>query len=116
VANALIERRGVPTGLITTHGFRDVLEIGTELRHDTYDLFMQVPEPLVPRRLRLGVPERLMPDGSELEPLDEGAAREAARTLAAAGVKAVAVSFLHSFRNPAHEHRMREILAEEASG
>lgn len=116
VANALIERRGVPTGLITTRGFRDVLEIGTELRHDTYDLFMQVPEPLVPRRLRLGVPERLMPDGSELEPLDEDAAREAARTLAAAGVKAVAVSFLHSFRNPAHERRMREILAEEAPG
>jgi len=63
VANALIERRGVPTGLITTKGFRDILEIGTELRHDTYDLFMRVPEPLVPRHRRLGVAERLLPDG-----------------------------------------------------
>jgi len=114
VANALIERRGVATGLITTRGFRDVLEIGTELRHDTYDLFMRRPEPLVPRRHRLGVPERLMPEGSVLEPLDEEAARDAARTLAAAGMKAVAVCFLHSFRNATHEKRLRDIIAEEA--
>lgn len=116
VANALIERRGVPTGLITTQGFRDLVEIGSELRHDTYDLFMQVPQPLVPRRHRLGVPERLLPDGTVRAPLDEDAAREAARSLAAAGVRAVAVCFLHTFRNPAHERRMAEILAEEAPG
>ncbi len=114
VANALIERRGVATGLITTKGFRDVLEIGTELRHDTYDLFMRKPEPLVPRRYRLGVPERLLPDGAVLEALDEGAARDAARTLAASGVKAVAVCFLHAFRNPAHEQRIRDIIREDA--
>ena len=112
VANALIERRGVATGLVTTRGFRDILEIGTELRHDTYDLFMRRPEPLVPRHLRLGVPERLAPDGSVLTPLDETAARAAARALADAGVKAVAVCFLHGFANGAHERRMREILAE----
>ena len=114
VANALIERRGVPTGLITTKGFRDILEIGTELRHDTYDLFMRVPEPLVPRHRRLGVAERLLPDGSVREVLDEAGAREAVRALRAAGAKAVAVCFLHAFRNPAHELRMRDILAEEA--
>jgi len=116
VANALIERRGVPTGLVTTEGFRDVVEIGTELRHDTYDLFMRVPEPLVPRSRRLGVPERILPDGTVRTPLDEAAARDAARSLAAAGVQAVAVCFLHGFRNPAHERRMAEVLAEEAPG
>ncbi|MCA3414187.1 MAG: hydantoinase/oxoprolinase family protein [Roseomonas sp.] len=114
VANALIERRGVPTGLITTKGFRDILEIGTELRHDTYDLFMRVPEPLVPRHRRLGVAERLLPDGTVREAVDEAGAREAVRALRAAGAKAVAVCFLHAFRNPAHEARMREILSEEA--
>jgi N-methylhydantoinase A/oxoprolinase/acetone carboxylase beta subunit len=114
VANALIERRGVPTGLITTKGFRDILEIGTELRHDTYDLFMRVPEPLVPRHRRLGVAERLLPDGTVREALDEVSAREAVRALCAAGAKAVAVCFLHAFRNPAHELRMRDILTEEA--
>ncbi|WP_198370609.1 hydantoinase/oxoprolinase family protein [Roseomonas rosulenta] len=116
VANALIERRGVPTGLITTDGFRDVVEIGTELRHDTYDLFMRVPEPLVPRRRRIEVPERILPDGGIRTPLDEPAARAAARDLAAQGVQAVAVCFLHAFRNAAHERRMAEILAEEAPG
>lgn len=116
VANALIERRGVPTGLVTTDGFRDVVEIGTELRHDTYDLFMRVPEPLVPRSRRIEVPERILPDGAIRTPLDEAAARAAARSLAAAGVQAVAVCFLHAFRDPAHERRMGEILAEEAPG
>ncbi len=111
VANALIERRGVPVALITTEGFSDVLEIGTELRHDTYDLFMRRPEPMVPRHLRLGVPERLLPDGTVRLALDEAAARAAALSLA--GVHSVAVCFLHSFRNPAHERRMGQILAEE---
>jgi len=116
VANALIERRGVATGFLTTQGFRDVPEIGTELRHDTYDLFMRRPEPLVPRRLRLEVPERLLPDGTILTPLDEAAARDAARALRDAGVKAVAVCLLHAFQNPAHERRLAEIVAEEAPG
>ncbi|CAH0244046.1 hydantoinase/oxoprolinase family protein [Roseomonas sp. CECT 9278] len=116
VANALIERRGVPTGLITTDGFRDIVEIGTELRHDTYDLFMRVPEPLVPRRRRVEVPERVLPDGTVRTALDEAAARAAARDLVAQGAQAVAVCFLHAFRNPAHERRMAEIIAEEAPG
>jgi N-methylhydantoinase A len=116
VANALIERRGVPTGLLTTAGFRDVPEIGTELRHDTYDLFMRRPDPLVPRRLRLEVTERLLPDGRVLEPLDEASVRQAARALRDGGVQAVAVCLLHAFQNPAHEKRVAEIVAEEAPG
>jgi N-methylhydantoinase A len=116
VANALIERRGVKTGFLTTAGFRDVQEIGTELRHDTYDLFMRRPEPLVPRHLRLDVPERLRADGAVLTPLDEDAARIAIRRLRDAGVQAIAICLLHAFRNPVHEHRLAELVREEAPG
>jgi N-methylhydantoinase A len=116
VANALIERRGVPTGFLTTDGFRDIPEIGTELRHDTYDLFMRRPEPLVPRRHRLGVPERLRADGTVLQPLDEPAARAAIGALRDAGVQALAICLLHAFRNPVHEQRLAELAREEAPG
>jgi N-methylhydantoinase A len=116
VANALIERRGVATGFLTTQGFRDVQEIGTELRHDTYDLFMRRPEPLVPRRLRLEVPERIGPDGRIVAPLDEAAARAAIRALREAGVQAIAACLLHAFANPAHEQRLGALIAEEAPG
>ena len=116
VANALIERRGVPTGFLTTEGFADIQEIGTELRHDTYDLHMRRPEPLVPRRLRLGVPERLRADGSVLVPLDEAAARAAIRALRDAGAQALAICLLHGFLNPVHERRLAEIAREEAPG
>ncbi len=116
VANALIERRGVPTGFLTTEGFRDVPEIGTELRHDTYDLFMRRPEPLVPRRMRLGVPERLRADGQVLAPLDEAAARIAIRALRDAGAQALAICLLHGFLNPMHERRLAELAREEAPG
>ena len=114
VANAIIERRGASVALITTKGFRDILEIGTEWRYDTYDLFMEMPRPLVPRHLRFEVPERIGPDGRALLTLDEDAARAAVREIASTGVEAVAVSLLHGFRNPAHERRLREILNEEA--
>jgi len=116
VANALIERRGVAVGLLTTQGFRDVLEIGTELRFETYDLFLDMPKPLVPRQLRLGVPERLGPDGTVLVPLDEAAARQAVRALQDGGAEAIAVCLLHAFRNPAHELRLRGIIEAEAPG
>ncbi|MCZ8147611.1 MAG: hydantoinase/oxoprolinase family protein [Roseomonas sp.] len=116
VANALIERRGVPTGFLTTQGFRDVQEIGTELRHDTYDLFMRRPDPLVPRRLRLEVTERLLPDGGIRTPLDETAARIAIRRLRDQGVQAIAVCLLHAFVSPAHERRIADLVAEEAPG
>ncbi len=103
VTNALIERRGAKLGLITTAGFRDILEMGTEQRYDIYDLFLQYPEPLVPRARRLEVPERMDRDGNTVTAVDTAAVVEAARKLAADGVEAVAVCFLHAYRNPAHE-------------
>ncbi len=111
--NALIERKGARTGLVTTAGFRDSVEIAWEHRFDQYDLLMQRPEPLVPRNLRLGVPERVAADGAVLLPLDEAALRDAARQLRAAGIRSLAVCFLHSFTNEAHERRAGAILAEE---
>jgi N-methylhydantoinase A len=113
VANAVIERRGERVALLTTAGFADVLQIGTEWRYDTYDLFQKLPEPLVPRRLRFEVPERVGPDGAVLRALDEPAVASLARRIATLGVTAVAVCLLHSFRNPGHERRVREILRRE---
>ena len=112
VTNTILERKGAKTGLLTTEGFRDILELAREVRYDIYDMFIRLPEPLVPRRLRLGVPERVLADGAVLLPLDEAAVRQAAAVFRAEGVGAVAVSFLHSYRNSAHERRAAEILRE----
>ena len=109
--NALIERKGARTALVTTRGFRDSLEMAYEHRFEQYDLYMERPEPLVPRPLRFEVPERMAADGSVLLPLDEEAVTELGRRIAAADVGAVAISFLHSYRNPAHEQRTRALLA-----
>ena len=114
VANALIERKGATTALLTTDGFRDAVAIGTEHRYDMYDVFIEKPEPLVPRSLRYGVRERSLDDGSVMLELDEEQVRSIVTELRGRRVRAVAVSFLHSFRNPAHERRVWEILAEEA--
>ena len=103
VTNAIIERRGAKVGLLTTQGFRDVLEMGTEQRYDIYDLFLKFPEPLVPRSRRLEIPERMDARGRVVTPLDLDAVRVAARRLADDGVEAIAVCFLHAYRNPAHE-------------
>ncbi len=116
VTNALIERKGARTALVTTEGFRDSVEIAWEHRFDQYDLLMERPEPLVPRNLRLGVPERIAADGEVLLVLDEAALRRAAATLRAAAVESVAVCFLHSFTNEAHERRAAAVLAEELPG
>ena len=113
VTNVILERKGAKTGLLTTEGFRDILELAREVRYDIYDMFIRLPEPMVPRRLRLGVPERVLADGAVLVPLDEAAVRRAAGVFRDAGVGAVAVSFLHSYRNGAHERRAAEILREE---
>jgi 5-oxoprolinase (ATP-hydrolysing) len=110
ITNALIERRGARLGLITTAGFRDILEMGTEQRYDIYDLFLRYPEPLVPRRRRLEVAERMDRDGNTITPLDREAVRIAARSLAADGVEAIAVCFLHAYRNPSHEREAGEII------
>jgi N-methylhydantoinase A len=113
VINAIIERKGARTALLTTRGFRDVLELGREIRYSAYDAFAQMPEPLVPRDLRLEVDERLRADGSVLAPLDEAQARATIRELARLGVESVAVCLLHSFENPAHELALKRLLTQE---
>jgi N-methylhydantoinase A len=110
--NAVIERKGARTALLTTQGFRDVLAMGNESRYDQYDLNIALPQPLVPRHLRLPVPERLDNEGNVLIPLDAAAVRALAPKLRAEKVESIAVGFLHAFVNPAHEQRVREILAE----
>ena len=110
--NALIERRGARTALLTTQGIRDSVEMAHENRFEQYDLYMRRPEPLVPRNRRVGIPERLAADGTVLMPLDEGAVRAAASSLAADGVTSVAVGYLHSYLDARHEQRTAEILAD----
>jgi len=110
VTNALIERTGARVGLITTRGFRDILEMGTEQRYDIYDLFLQFPAPLVPRRHRLEVAERMDRDGNVVVPLDPVEVRATARHLVAEGAEAIAISFLHAYRNPAHERAAADII------
>ncbi len=113
--NALIERRGGRVGLITTDGFRDVLEIARIERPDggLYDINVDLPEPLVPRYLRLEVSERIAADGSVVSPLDEASVHQALETFSAWGVEAIAICLLFSFRNPAHEQRVAEICQEQ---
>ena len=111
VTNTIIERTGARVGLLTTAGFRDALEIGREIRYDLYDLFLEPPPTLVPRHLRLEVPERMSAGGEVLLPLDEARLAQQGQALVAAGVEAIAVSFLHSYREPAHERRAGEVLA-----
>lgn len=116
VTNVVIERKGATTALLMTEGFRDTLIIGREHRYDMYDVLLEKPEPLVPRRLTLGVPERILADGTVLRPLDDDAVRSIAAQLSRLQVKAVAVCLLHAYRFPAHELRVREILGEQLPG
>ncbi|MDT8275124.1 MAG: hydantoinase/oxoprolinase family protein [Roseomonas mucosa] len=108
--NAVIERKGARTALLTTEGFRDVLALGNESRYDQYDLNIALPEPLVPRRLRLPVPERLDHRGQVLLPLDENAVRAQVAAMREQGVEALAIGFLHSFVNPEHERRAAAVV------
>ncbi|NKB57643.1 MAG: hydantoinase/oxoprolinase family protein [Alphaproteobacteria bacterium] len=101
--NALIERKGARTGLITTKGFRDVLEIGRERKYELYDIYIAMPKPLAPRDLRLEVTERIAPDGSEITPLDEAELLQRVGELVALGVESIAIVFLHAYANPEHE-------------
>jgi N-methylhydantoinase A len=111
--NAIIERKGARTALITTEGHRDVLALRNESRYDQYDLNIILPEPLVPRHLRLPVPERLDNEGRVRAPLDESAVRALIPLLRRQEVESIAVGYLHAFVNPVHELRTREILAAE---
>jgi N-methylhydantoinase A len=108
--NALIERRGAKTGLITTAGFRDTLELRREFKYDLYDLFIEIPEALIPRELCLEVAERTRPGGVVDLALNESDVLDAGRTLVQRGVESVAVCFLHAYANPAHERRTKELL------
>lgn len=114
--NALIELKGVKTGLIVTDGFRDLLEIGRQKRPSLYDMTADKPEVLVSRDLRIEVRERLRADGSVEAPLDEAAARAAIRRLNDAEVKAIAVCFIYGFLNTVHEARVVELIREEFPG
>ena len=109
--NALIERRGARTAFVTTEGFRDVIEMRTESRFEQYDLNLRLPTPLVPREDRFVVAGRIGAQGDELAPLDEAAIEAVAERIAAEGYGAVAIGFIHSYVNPAHERRAREIIA-----
>ena len=110
VTNLVIERKGATTGLLTTRGFRDALEIGREMRYDIYDIFLELPKPLCPRRCRLEVTERLDNNGQVLIPLTKEEAERAAEELLALGVESAAICLLHSFRNPAHERMLRDLI------
>jgi len=115
VTNLVLERNGAAVGLITSEGFRDVLEIGWSFREDAYDLQWTKFQALVPRDRRLEVAERVGPGGEVERPLDEEGVRQAAAALAASGVEAIAICFLHSYANPEHERAARRIVAEVAA-
>jgi len=114
--NALIERKGARTALLTTAGFRDTIEIRHENRFEQYDVNIDLPPPLVPRRWRFPVNERVDAKGAVLVPLEEADVHRTAEALVAERIEAVAVGFLHSFTNPAHERRVGAILAERLPG
>ena len=114
--NAVLERKGARTGLITTQGFRDVYEIGRGNRPEGYNLFFKRPVPLVPRDLRLEVDERLYATGEVLKSLDEQSADATIGALKTAGVESIAVCLLHAYANPVHERRLGELLRQRFAG
>jgi N-methylhydantoinase A len=114
--NAIIERKGARTALLTTEGFRDSVEMAYENRFEQYDVYIDKPPPLVPRYLRLGVPERVNARGEVLRPLDEGAVTALAGELRRLQVESVAIGLIHSYAHPAHERRVRELLAPALPG
>jgi len=114
--NALIQRNGPTVGLLCTQGFRDVLYLGRGGKPERFNIHLRKPQDFVPRYLRLGIPERVGADGSEVVPLDEAAVRAAAQTFGVHGVQAVAVAYLWSIVDPRHEQRTAEILREELPG
>ena len=110
VTNTIIERKGARTALLATQGFRDSVEIGREHRYELYDLFLEMPVPLTPRHLRFDVPERMAAGGEMLREVDGQHVEALAAELAERGIEAVAISFLHSFANPANERAARRAV------
>src|SRR5688572_27083577 len=115
-SNAILEHKGAKTGLITTKGFRDVLEIRNLRMPRLYDMSWTKPPPLVERRLRTEVDERVNAQGGVVRPLDEASAERAVEFLVGEGVEAIAICLLHSYLNPVHEIRVKEIAARLAPG
>jgi N-methylhydantoinase A len=116
VTNAIIERKGSPTALLATQGFRDAIEIRRENRYELYDLMLEMPQPLVPRYLRFDVPQRTLADGTTLQELDIAFVERLTRELADYGIEAIAISFLHSFTNPDAEQEARAAVQRVAPG
>ena len=114
--NAVLERKGAATGLITTEGFRDVVIIGRQKRHEAYDLYVEKPRPLVQRRHIAEVVERLDHNGEVVVALDDDSIDEAIDLMLSSGRQAVAVCLLHAYANPDHEERVRQRIAERAPG
>ncbi|HXZ06783.1 MAG TPA: hydantoinase/oxoprolinase family protein [Paraburkholderia sp.] len=112
--NALIERKGAKTALLTTAGFRDLVEIGLEDRYAQYDVFLEKPQPLVPRYWRYGIHERVDAHGQVVHALDEAQVIELTKTLREQGIESVAVGFLHSYAHSAHERRVRDLFRQHA--
>ena len=110
VANSLIEQKGALVALLTTAGFRDILEMRTEQRYAIYDLFLQYPPPLSPRYLRRGIKERIDRDGNILRSVCEDDVRQVVADFKRDGVEAIAIACLHSYRNPANERRIAELV------
>jgi N-methylhydantoinase A len=115
-SNTILQKTGAVTGLITTRGFRDVLEIGRVRTPDLYDLTWEKPRPLVPRRLRLEVDERIGADGSVVRPLDEAGVARAAEALVRAGAQVIALCFINSYANPVHEQAAERVVRRTVPG
>ena len=116
VINAIIERKGARTALITTKGFRDVLELGREKRYDAYDIFSEYPEPIVPRPDRVEIDERITASGKVLKDVDEKEAVAVLKKLKKDGIESIAVCFINSYENPVNERKIKEIIEQELPG
>ncbi len=110
ITNVILERKGDKTGLITTEGFKDILELRREVRYDIYDMFIKFPPPLVPRELRCGVEERILASGQILKPLNRAEVKKVALFFKNSGVQAISIAFLHSYKNNSHELEALEIV------
>lgn len=113
VINAILERKGAKTALLTTAGFRDIIETRREIRYDIYDIRQEFPSPIIPRNLRIGVTERMAADGSEVEAIDPAQVADVLSHLRNEGIESVAVCFMNSYANSAHEQQVAEIAARD---
>ena len=114
--NTVIERKGAKTAFLTTEGFRDILEMGYEKRYDHYDIYLEKPPPLVPRKYRLPVRERISAEGKVLVELDQNQVLQTIRFLKEEEIEAVAVGFLHAYAHPVHEQKVRDLILSELPG